>query len=154
MAEYDQAYVAYLTENHPEGTVFEDPPQQIKMVPPFDARYVDVASIAIRDVAHDLRPFTMQVGTRADFGPAFDIPVRLIRSLPILHKIHNDLLDELDARRVAVVEQDFFRERFKPYIVTNPDQPKLEHSQKLVFDNLSIILKGLSEQLHYRHLIE
>jgi len=112
------------------------------LVPPFEAKYSDIAVRAIEEVAITARQFPMRVGQAALFGVNEDIPVHLIQGGGILRMIHNQLFEVIEEKGVTIPDQRFRGDSYVPHITDKPGQPELVEGQMITFNNISLIFKS------------
>lgn len=74
------------------GTQFTQWPLHMTIVPWFKAPDLTAVEEKLKPIAAEHRPFDVEVGERAYFGPRGKLPVMRIENIPELQSLHEDIL--------------------------------------------------------------
>ena len=136
----ERYYYAYLTEKRDAGYQSIHTPQHITLIPPFIAGRSEALQTA-GHVAEKLKPFYINLGEMALFGPQNDIPVIIVEPCESIQELHGSLLGALAERHIEINGPEFIGQNYIPHISVKKFHYQLVTDKPLIVDHIAVMHK-------------
>jgi len=142
----ERFFYVILTCSEKVGFESKHTPQHITLLPPFPTEPRQTGSVmqVASRVANMFTPFDITLAGNDNFGPNKNIPVILVKTNVLLHKVHNLLIKELKSVGLNIYDyysNEFLGYGFTPHVTIKKIHPVVDKSKPITVGHIAVMRK-------------